>query len=350
MKIENYLKLYGYEPKTCNIKNFGNGLINNTWKITDNSTGKSYIFQRINDAIFKHPEDIAFNIRSIDQYLKQNYSDYLFIGPLPTLDGRDLIRSEEGYFRLFDFVPDSHSIDIVSSTEQAYEAAHQFGLFTSNLHGFNASELRITLPDFHNLPLRFHQFQEAINIGNKERIKKAASEIKFLTENQFIADISNDLSKLPIHVIHHDTKISNVLFDDNDKGLCVIDLDTVMPGKFVSDLGDMMRTYLSPANEEEADFDKIEVRIDYFEAILKGYLNRMKNILTPDEKKYIVYSGQYMIYMQALRFMTDYFNDDAYYGSRYEGHNFIRGCNQIALLKKYNEKKDEMEQIAKSYS
>src|SRR5690606_24912784 len=135
-----------------------------------------------------------------------------------------------------------------------------------------------------------------------------------------------------IRVTHHDTKISNVLFDKDGKGICVIDLDTVMPGYFISDVGDMIRTYVSPANEEERDFDKIRVRDDVMDALTEGYLEFMGDELTATEKKHTRYSGMFMTYMQALRFLTDYLNDDVYYGARYDGHNRVRAMNQVRLL------------------
>jgi thiamine kinase-like enzyme len=143
-------------------------------------------------------------------------------------------------------------------------------------------------------------------------------------------------------VTHHDTKISNVLFDDQDNGLCVIDLDTVMPGYFISDVGDMMRTYLSPVNEEEKDLSKIIIRNEYFKAITDGYLSEMSAELTEKEKEHFVYAGKFMIYMQALRFITDHLNNDHYYGAAYEGHNFVRANNQAVLLQKLSEKEDEL--------
>jgi Ser/Thr protein kinase RdoA (MazF antagonist) len=143
-------------------------------------------------------------------------------------------------------------------------------------------------------------------------------------------------------VTHHDTKISNVLFDKEDKGLCVIDLDTVMPGYFISDVGDMLRTYLCPVSEEENDFSKIEVRDEFYKAIINGYKEEMKNELTDKENKYFFYAGKFMIYMQALRFLTDHINDDAYYGAKYEGQNFVRASNQMVLLERYLEKEKDL--------
>jgi Ser/Thr protein kinase RdoA (MazF antagonist) len=152
----------------------------------------------------------------------------------------------------------------------------------------------------------------------------------------FQAIQSSELFK--IRVTHHDTKISNVLFDQYDKGICVIDLDTVMPGYFISDVGDMLRTYLSPVSEEEKDFSKIQARDEYFTAIVEGYLSYMSIDLNAEELRHFVYSGMFMIYMQAIRFLTDHLNNDVYYGAAYEGHNFIRAKNQITLLTRLKEK------------
>ena len=149
-----------------------------------------------------------------------------------------------------------------------------------------------------------------------------------------------------MRVTHHDTKISNVLFDSNDKGICVIDLDTVMPGYFISDVGDMMRTYLSPVTEEEQDFTKVDVRLEIYEAIVQGYLNSMKNELTEEEKKHFFYAGSFMIYMQALRFITDYLNNDIYYSADYPAHNYTRAANQVILLQKFIALKDRIENAA----
>ncbi len=341
------LNLYGLTEDTVEIKPFGTGLINHTWAITTGD--KKFILQRINHNIFKHPSDIAANIRMIGDYLSQHYPDYLFVTAEKTLLKDDIVfEVQKGYFRMFPFVKGSHTIDVVSTPSQAYEAAKQFGRFTKLLSGFPAEQLRITLPDFHNLPLRYQQFETAINNGNKERIAAAADTISFLQQHRSIVTVSEAIPNSPAfkkRVTHHDTKISNVLFDDHDKGLCVIDLDTVMPGYFISDVGDMLRTYLSPVSEEETDFSKIKIREDYFKAIAEGYLSEMNQELSTEEKAHFVYAGKFMIYMQALRFLADYINDDVYYGSKYEGHNFMRAKNQVVLLEKLMEKEEALSKM-----
>jgi Ser/Thr protein kinase RdoA (MazF antagonist) len=347
--LEKILTAFNINTNVSKIQPFGNGLINNTWRVECEEG--NFILQRINNTIFKKPEDIAHNIKTISTYFSAIQPQYLFVKPLLTIDSNDLLFLEyDGYFRIFPFVPHSHTIDVVTNTQQAYEAAKQFGKFTSLLSGLPIENLKITLPDFHNLSLRYNQFETALANGNIARVAQSMDAIEFLNGEKnivFIYEVICSSSDFKKRVTHHDTKISNVLLDENDKGLCVIDLDTVMPGFFISDVGDMMRTYLSPVSEEEKDFSKIEIREDYFKAIAEGYLGEMKNELSEAEINHFVYAGKFMIYMQALRFLTDYLNDDIYYGSKYEGHNFVRANNQITLLKKYIEKETTLSNIIK---
>jgi Ser/Thr protein kinase RdoA (MazF antagonist) len=334
--IDIVLDKFGIKNDAITISPIYQGLINNTWKVGAN--GNAYIVQKVNANVFKQPQDIAFNIDAIGTFLHQNYPNYLFTSPVKTASGKVIINlDEDAYFRIFPFVKNSHSIDVVTTPSQAYEAAKQFARFTAKLAGFDAQQLKVTIPSFHNLSLRFQQFENALKNGNTKRINEAAETIECLKEYAYIADEFETIKNNPefkLRVTHHDTKISNVLFDKEEKGLCVIDLDTVMPGYFISDLGDMMRTYLSPVSEEEKDFTKIEIREKIYEAIIEGYLSEMGDELTQTEREHIPYAGKFMIYMQALRFITDYLNDDAYYGSAYNGHNFVRGKNQLALLQK----------------
>ncbi len=347
--LEHILNAFEVSTKVSTIKSFGNGLINNTWQVS-NAEG-NYILQRINHSIFKQPEDIADNINNIENYFTKKHPSYHFVKPIKTADNRGMLcLKEQGYFRMFPFVQNSHTIDVVSNTQQAFEAAKQFGKFTKLLGGFNEGDLKITLPDFHNLNLRYKQFENALSNGNIERIEKSIEAIQYLNEQKnivFSYDVICSSPHFKKRVTHHDTKISNVLLDENDSGLCVIDLDTVMPGYFISDVGDMMRTYLCPVSEEEKDFTKIIVREDYFKAIAEGYLGEMKTALSQEEKRHFVYAGKFMIYMQALRFLTDYLNNDVYYGAKYENQNFVRANNQIVLLQKYIEKEETFSSIIK---
>jgi Ser/Thr protein kinase RdoA (MazF antagonist) len=317
------------------IEPFGTGLINYTWKVSDGEA--TFILQRINTNVFKNPAEIAANIDFIADYLTTHYPDYQFVAPILTSEGKTMFQNEEGYYRMFPFVENSHSKDVVETAAQAYEAARQFGKFTRLLANFDLSQLNTTIPQFHDLTLRYQQFLSACANGNPQRIAFAKNLIEKLLVKAHLVDNYQkivDNSDFKLRVMHHDTKISNVLFDKNDKALCVIDLDTLMPGYFISDLGDMMRTYLSPVSEEEGDFSKIEVRQAFYNAIIEGYYSEMKDILTKVEKEHLDYAGQFMVYMQALRFLTDYLNDDVYYGARYPEQNVVRAENQIVLLER----------------
>ena len=342
--LQQVLRAFGIAGATA--EPFGSGLINHTWKVTGEAD--VFILQKINQAVFREPQQIADNIRQIARHLQQHHPDYLFVAPLPSKDGADLVQVGDGYYRIFPFVPGARTMEVVHTPAEAFEAAAQFGRFTKLLSAFDANRLQLTIPDFHNLSLRYRQFETALQQGDRERIRDCAVEIEILQEQ---AGIVTEYETITAHpqfrrrVTHHDTKISNVLFDAAGKGLCVIDLDTVMPGYFISDVGDMMRTYLSPVSEEEMDLSKIEVRASFYEAIVKGYYSEMKEELSKAEKEHFFYAGQFMVYMQALRFLTDHLNNDKYYGARYPNHNKLRAQNQVVLLEKLNREKDKLLQL-----
>lgn len=327
------LHQYGFAADTYSVTAFGTGLINNTWLVE--RLNKKYILQRINQHVFKTPAAIDGNIKKLAAYLKQHYPQYLFTVPVSTPGGDTLITTADGAFRMFEFIEGSRTYDVLQQPRQAFEAATQFGRFTKLLSGFDVEQLQITLPHFHDLSLRYKQFIQATEEGNKQRIAHAGALIQALKGYASLVDTFEQVQTNPAfkkRVTHHDTKISNVLFNEDDKGICVIDLDTVMPGYFISDVGDIMRTYLSAAGEEETDISKVQVRDEYFDAVMEGYLGEMKNELSPVEAGAFVYAGEFMIYMQALRFLTDYLNNDIYYGARYPLQNYNRTANQLALL------------------
>jgi thiamine kinase-like enzyme len=274
------------------------GLINHTWKI-DADQGE-FILQRINTNIFASPEKIDANIGMIAAYLEKKSPDYLFTIPVTTIDGNRLVEAPNQVFRAFNYIPNTNTISVVETADQAKEAAQTFSSFTKALIDFPIDQLHITLENQKNLVNQFNQY-----IANKAAYKR---------------------------VMHHDTKISNILFDERGKGLCVIDLDTVMPGFLFSDVGDMFRTYISPVSEEEQNLDKIEVRKDFVEAIYEGYTSELKDAITQFELDHFYLSGEILIYMQSLRFITDYLQNDVYYGKKYPDHNLVRALNQYRLL------------------
>lgn len=327
------------EIKDIKLQPIGSGLIHHTWKV-ETAGDAAFILQEVNTAVFSDPEAIAHNLKRIGQYLEERMPAYLFVAPLTTMEG-EIFCSEGGMlYRMFPYVSGSRTYDVVNSPQQAYEASRQFGLFTRNLRGFDVGQLRETLPHFHDLVLRYEQFDRAVFSGNAARVKECSALIEFLRGQRGLVEVYAGLKANPgfaIRVTHHDTKISNVLFDSKDRGLCVIDLDTVMPGYFISDVGDMIRTYVSPASEEEVDPGKVAVRREFYQAVHEGYMGEMAEVLSVAERERFGYSGLFMVYMQALRFLTDYLNGDVYYGARYPAQNYNRAANQAALLERLME-------------
>jgi Ser/Thr protein kinase RdoA (MazF antagonist) len=336
--LQNIISAYGLDPAEYDIAAFGSGLINHTWKLS--GMENAYILQRINKSVFKSPQAIADNLVLLEKHLKDTAPGYLFAAPLPTTDAQYLVEADNEFYRLSPFIKNSHTINAIEKPEQAYEAARQFGRFSRLLDSFDASQLHYTLPNFHNLSLRFEQFQTALLHAAPDCLSEVSWEVQAVQNNVDIVITYRKLvseKQIPLRVVHHDTKINNVLFDGDDKGMCVIDLDTVMPGFYLSDTGDMMRTYLSPANEEEQDLDKIQITTENFAAIYRGYMEEMGKVLTPMEKSLFIYSGKLMIYMQAVRFLTDFLNGDTYYQTKYPGHNLKRAQNQLTLLDRYTQ-------------
>ncbi|MBM3401771.1 MAG: aminoglycoside phosphotransferase family protein [Bacteroidetes bacterium] len=347
--IEQVLNEYGFQPEQFDYRPFGTGHINSTWLISIKNRSEQYILQSINRNVFKEPERIAGNVRLLSDYLKQHNPNYLFVGAIPTRFGKEMAFIGDIYWRLTEFIKNSVSFDTLSDPDQAYEAAVQFGRLNRLLADFDASQLQETIPGFHDLGLRYQQFTDALEQSSQNFKLKADSEIQKAKKYSFILEYFNSIKNsrdFPNRAMHHDTKISNMLFDrDTMKGICVIDLDTMMSGKYISDLGDMMRTYLCAFSENEPDIDKIFIRIDYFEAIIKGYLYEMGSILTKVEKDLILFSGKYLIYMQAIRFLSDYLNGSIYYPISYPEQNLDRAKNQFKLLTEFFEKEKKLNEI-----
>lgn len=336
--MEGIFKLYGWE--VTSFTQLHQGLINSTYTVSTKSG--EYILQTVNHTIFKDPYLIDHNINIIGQYLKTNEPDYLFTQLVPAINGSTLVHFEGKFFRAFHKI-NAYALTVLVNPEQAKEAANQFGKFTQILNHLDMGNLKITLPDFHNLSLRYFQFSQAISKGNSNRISQSKEAISYLQSNHWIVDKYVQFIQHPdvkLRVTHHDTKISNVLFKNEDgleKAICVIDLDTVMPGYFISDVGDMCRTYLCKVSEEEKELNLIQIEMERWGQLKNGYLAQMQNALSNYELDHFVFGGQFMIYMQALRFLTDFLNNDIYYGTQYDSQNYYRAINQIELLKKYNE-------------
>lgn len=346
-RLSPLLDAYGLNADECSLGPLGNGLINHTWLLI--SPDEEYVLQKINTRVFTNPQAIDNNLKAMHQHISLYAPEYKLILPIATRSGETMPMYEGHYFRLMPFAHGAKSYDVVSTPEIAFEAAKAFADFARVFTHLPPEKMQTTLPDFHNLDLRYRQFTDAISHAIPERLAQAKALENWAKEKCFIVDEYRRLlmsDQFPKRIMHHDTKISNVLFNADNCNMGVIDLDTVMPGYFISDVGDMMRTYLPPVSEEEGDFANIAVREEIFSAIVAGYKGSMGDMLSGVEKELFYYAGLFMVYMQAIRFLTDYITGDTYYGCQYPDHNLVRAGNQFYLLQCIMEKQQLLKELA----
>jgi Ser/Thr protein kinase RdoA (MazF antagonist) len=317
------------------VEQIGSGHIHHTYKLKGSHS--SYILQRVNKNVFKKPDVIASNLRIASSFLKKNSPDFLFLTPIPTESGKEMVYDSEGFpWRLFPYFNDTFTIDKVSDATQAFDAAAEFARLTNKLARVDVQLFEPTIDRFHDLQWRWEQFQDALTSATPERLSTAQNAVDAATSFEFLVNEYNELISSAIlkpMITHNDTKINNVLFSAaTGKTICAIDLDTLMPGYFIYDIGDMIRTFVSPVDEEEKDLTKITVRQNILQAVIDGYLSEMGQTLSGEEKKAIPFAGMMMTYIMALRMLTDFLNGDVYYQIKYPGHNLVRAENQFALL------------------
>ena len=331
-----------HEPAgTINAKPINGGLINHSYRISSEHK-QDILLQKINKNVFPRPDHVQENYMAIWEYLNAGPAGLQLPSPKRCSKGNTfMIDRNKNYWRAFDFIENSCMHPVAENPGQANDTSRAFARFTSSLIDFNTSHLYEVIPGFHNLSHRYSQFEEALNGKSHEQTAIASPVIEELKQREqykkFYETIEGS-SEFPLRVMHHDAKIANVLFNSvSGKVICLVDFDTIMPGYFFSDLGDMIRSMACCENEESDNFNNICIRKDFYDSIVTGYLDVIGNQLTPAEKRHIHYSGLLMSYMQALRFLTDYLNGNVYYQTRYPDHNFIRAKNQLILLQKLEE-------------
>lgn len=349
------LQRFGLKEDDYAAEQYGTGLINDTFRLRCQRSGTQtdYILQKINTQIFPDPYSLVQNHRTAADYLSDHHPDYFFPAPKKTVDNKVLLEWNQEYWRMMPFVSHTVSLDKAHNPKQAYEAAKQFGKLAHNLSGIDLTNFNQTIRNFHNLSERYNNFQQALSRADSKRQEQARE----LTDTfQRYSGVRTTYEKLktgagvPDRLMHHDTKINNVLLDqETHKGVCVIDFDTLMPGKIISDLGDMVRTYVSPVSEEETDFNKITIREAYYDALMHGYLSELGDDLSKTEKNVLFYAGEFMIYMQGLRFLTDYLEENIYYPVKYPLQNLKRAKNQLVLLENLYKKEATLRQIINRY-
>jgi Ser/Thr protein kinase RdoA (MazF antagonist) len=319
---------------------FGSGHINDTYcaVFQQGPAQARFILQRINSAIFCNPAALMENMQRVTSHLAAKLSGQpdsarRVLTLIPTRSGRAWHQDEEGgCWRMVRLIEHTHACETARNPRQAFEAARAFGLFQKLLVDLPAPSLHETIPDFHNTPKRFTAFEQALEADAANRAAEARAEIAFaLARKPITSALLN--ANLPVRVTHNDTKLNNVLLDDDTgEGLCVIDLDTVMPGLSLYDFGDMVRTATSPAAEDEQDLSRVNLQLPLFEALMRGYLSSAGSFLTSAEKQLLTVAGQVIIFEQAIRFLADHLAGDTYYKVHRPDHNLHRCRTQFKLL------------------
>ena len=335
---------------------YGSGHINDTFCVVFDQAGTRvrYLFQRINHHIFKQPVALMENIQRVTTHLghaiaHEPDASRRVLSLIPSRDGQPFHRDDSGfYWRVYLFIEKARTYDAVQSPAQAFAAARAFGRFQQLLADLPAPRLHDTIPDFHHTPKRFAALQQAMAQDAVNRAASAKAEIDFALRHQPLTRVLLD-AHLPERVTHNDTKLNNVMLDETTgEGVCVIDLDTVMPGLALYDFGDMVRTTTSPAKEDERDLSKVIMQFPMFEALVKGYLSTASAFLTREEKKFLALSGQVITFEIGLRFLTDYLAGDTYFKVQREGHNLDRCRTQFKLVASLQQQLPLMERLVEA--
>jgi Ser/Thr protein kinase RdoA (MazF antagonist) len=326
------------------------GHINETYKVEVGD--RKYILQRVNTQIFAEPVRIMENIETVANHLKSKGYDKSILSFTKTKTGQSVVSDTEGgVWRLVDFVDNTYSILKIDNPDQAFVAAEAFGEYARFLSDLDVRKIHTILPNFHNADFRIEQHRDALkslqfasSLAMTTRLKKAAKDLTFIQE--YLPYFEHKHPNIPLRVTHNDTKISNILFDKTtDKAACIIDLDTLQTSTLLADFGDIVRTYTSAFDEDFADFPKIEMRFDYFEALLSGFMKGLGEKILAEEKNNLIFGAERTVFVQVLRFMTDYLNNDIYYQTHFDDHNLVRAQNQLALFKSILKQRDKMDKL-----
>lgn len=290
--------------------------------------------------MFPNVEQLMENLGKVTDYILQQEGRQQLIPKLiPTQNNQLFVELDSGFWRVFEFVEGSSSLDRPDNSDQAYQAARGYGKFLSALNQFPVQNLHVTIPDFHNMKFRLRQFNEALKTVGKDRYQQASDQIRFVKErgNEMIKMYELASSGLiPLRVTHNDTKFNNVLLTSDGEST-VIDLDTVMPGYSFYDVGDGLRSAAITADEDEYDLSNIELNSEFYQAFLSGYQDATADILTSIENELLEKSGQYMAFIMGIRFLTDFLNGDVYYKTKYADHNLVRAKNQLHVSQLFAE-------------
>lgn len=361
--IEEAIEAIDFQGECLSHELYGSGHINDTFSAVfkqNDGSQRRYILQRMNHEIFKDTEGLMENILNVTSFLREKV---LAAGGNPDREAMEVIKTKDGKaffrdsigscWRGYRFIEGARTYDAVEKPDDFYQSAVAFGRFQKLLSEFPAETLHETIKDFHNTPDRFLKFKAALQADVKGRAKDVQKEIDFvLSRESFCAALMDRHAKgdLPLRVTHNDTKLNNIMLDDaTHKAICVIDLDTVMPGFSVNDFGDSIRFGASTGPEDEKDLDKISMSLELFELYTKGFLEGCSGSLTPAELELLPVGAKMMTFECGMRFLTDYLQGDTYFRTHYEGQNLDRTRTQFKLVADMEAKWDQMKAIVDKY-
>lgn len=369
MKIENQclaaaLAAFPYEGKITALEPFGSGHINDTYAVYIQNRPKpkiGYILQRLNTNVFKKPQEVMQNIMGVTEYLKSEmekegtYSCRCTLHFLKTIEDQPAFYDQQGMpWRSYIFIENSFCYDKSPTPEVFYESACAFGNFLRLLQNYPAETLHETIPHFHDTRKRLDDLKLAIEQDSFDRVKNCQPEIDFVLERTQDCSLLVDMlekGELPLRVTHNDTKLNNVLFDETTKeAICVIDLDTIMPGLSLNDYGDSIRFGATDASEDEQDLSKVNFNLDLYDIYTKGFLETAGAALTANEKAMLPQGARIITLECGIRFLTDYLNGDTYFKTDRVNHNLDRSRTQFKLVSDMEQVFDQMQQIVEKYS
>ena len=355
---ENIGEKFAFVGKIKDIHSLGEGLINDTFFVETHGDAPNYILQKKNRNIFKYIPQMMENIQKVTLHLKSKIGEYggdplrETLTVIPTIDGSLHYHDEDGeYWSAMLFIEDTITHHAANSLDLAYQGGKGIGRFQAMLSDFK-EPLTDTLPGFHNMHYRFEQWDEVMERDPAGRKRDVAEEISWIERlrNEMLAFWAKvESGEIPRRVTHNDTKISNILFDNNHRAMCVIDLDTVLSSTCLNDFGDSIRSYANTGLEDDKKLENISLDMDIFESYTSGYLSEAHSFLLPIERKYLTFSAKYITFEQTLRFLMDYIDGDNYYKIKYPGHNLVRAHAQYKLLCSMEERYAEMQKVVETY-
>lgn len=357
-KLINILNQYGFNGEIKEIKPITVGHINDTFVVEYDVDGKivKYLLQWINHNVFKNPVAVMENVVGVTEHIKKKIAEVggdterAVLTVFKTKTGENYALAEDGgCWRVYNFVDNSYSLDGVSKPNDFKMSAMAFGNFQKQLADYPIETLKDTIPNFHNTVSRFNDFKVALVENKSGRKDEAKEEIEFVLAREKDCSVLTDLldkGELPLRVTHNDTKLNNVLFDKTtNKPLCVVDLDTVMPGSSLYDFGDSIRFGANTGAEDEKDLSKISLDLELFKAYVEGYLAAAGDSLTENEITYLPFAAKLLTFECGIRFLGDFINGDVYFKTEYPEHNLVRARTQFKLVADIEAKFSEMQSI-----